>query len=49
MHILDPCFFVTNSLQGLIDKPPVGGRELAPLTEASLQGFRLMPGSVRLL
>ncbi|XP_057295122.1 mediator of RNA polymerase II transcription subunit 19-B-like [Hydractinia symbiolongicarpus] len=35
-----------DSLQGLIDKPPVGGRELVPLTEASLQGFRLMPGSV---
>jgi len=35
-----------DSLQSLIDKPPVGGRELAPLTESSLQGFRLMPGSV---
>ena len=34
------------SLQSLIDKPPVGGRELAQLSESALQGFRLMPGSV---
>lgn len=34
------------SLQSLIDKPPVGGRELIPLSEAALQGFCLMPGSV---
>lgn len=35
-----------DSLQALIDKPPVGGRELLPLTESALSGFRLMPGSV---
>ena len=32
------------SLQSLIDKPPVGGRELAPLSDMALQGFFLMPG-----
>jgi len=34
------------SLQSLIDKPPVGGRELVALSDAALQGFFLMPGSV---
>lgn len=34
------------SLQSLIDKPPVGGRELVALSDTALQGFFLMPGSV---
>uniref|UniRef100_A0A7M5WIQ6 Mediator of RNA polymerase II transcription subunit 19 n=1 Tax=Clytia hemisphaerica TaxID=252671 RepID=A0A7M5WIQ6_9CNID len=35
-----------DSLQSLIDKPPIGGREILPLNDSALQGFRLMPGSV---
>ena len=35
-----------DTLQSLIDKPPIGGKELLPLREGALQGFRLMPGSV---
>lgn len=35
-----------DSLQGLIEKPPIGGRELAPLSSSALSSFRLMPGSV---
>ena len=30
----------------LIEKPPVGGRELLPLPPAALSSFRIMPGSV---
>jgi len=33
-----------SSLRGLIDKPPVGGKELHPLSHAQLAGFRLHPG-----
>ncbi|XP_065055536.1 mediator of RNA polymerase II transcription subunit 19-like isoform X2 [Rhopilema esculentum] len=36
----------SDSLYGLIEKPPIGGRELAPLSDSSLMSFRLMPGSV---
>ncbi|RDD40007.1 Mediator of RNA polymerase II transcription subunit 19 [Trichoplax sp. H2] len=31
-------------LSGLIDKPPIGGRELLPLSNHSLSAFHLMPG-----
>uniref|UniRef100_G3MLK0 Mediator of RNA polymerase II transcription subunit 19 n=1 Tax=Amblyomma maculatum TaxID=34609 RepID=G3MLK0_AMBMU len=33
-----------SSLRSLIEKPPVGGKELLPLTGAQLVGFRLHPG-----
>lgn len=33
-----------SSLRGLIDKPPVGGKELVPLNQLQLSGFRLHPG-----
>jgi mediator of RNA polymerase II transcription subunit 19 len=33
-----------SSLRGLIDKPPVGGKELVPLNQLQLAGFRLHPG-----
>ena len=32
-----------SSLRGLIDKPPVGGKELVPLNQLQLAGFRLHP------
>ncbi|XP_002159588.3 mediator of RNA polymerase II transcription subunit 19 isoform X1 [Hydra vulgaris] len=35
-----------DSLQQLVERPPIGGRELLPLSESALQSFRLMPGSV---
>ncbi len=40
--------FVLNfsSLRLLIDKPPIGGKELLPLTPNQLQGFRLHQGPV---
>jgi len=33
-----------SSLKSLIDKPPIGGKELLPLTGSQLSGFRLHPG-----
>ena len=33
-----------SSLRGLIEKPPVGGKELLPLNQLQLAGFRLHPG-----
>lgn len=36
------------SLRSVVDKPPIGGKELLPLTGHSLSGFRLNPGPVRL-
>ena len=35
-----------SSLQALIDKPPIGGKELLPITGTQLTGFKLHPGSV---
>jgi hypothetical protein len=32
----------------VIEKPPIGGKELLPLTSVQLAGFRLHPGPVRL-
>lgn len=34
------------SLRSLIDRPPIGGREFLPISEQSLLGFRLHPGSL---
>lgn len=33
-----------SSLRSLIEKPPIGGKELLPLTPSQLTGFRLHPG-----
>ena len=38
---------VASSLRGLIEKPPVVGKELQPLTNLQLTGFRLHAGPVR--
>ena len=35
-----------SSLRLLIEKPPIGGKELLPLSQAQLSGFRLHPGQV---
>ncbi|XP_020893944.1 mediator of RNA polymerase II transcription subunit 19 isoform X2 [Exaiptasia diaphana] len=35
-----------NSLQSVVDKPPVGGKELIPLPSHALSGFRLNPGPI---
>lgn len=35
-----------SSLRSVIEKPPVGGKELLPLTSIQLDGFRLHPGPV---
>lgn len=35
-----------SSLRSVIEKPPVGGKDLLPLTSAQLEGFRLHPGPV---
>jgi len=35
-----------SSLRGLIEKPPVGGKELLPLNPLQLAGFRLHPGAL---
>ncbi|XP_073985497.1 mediator complex subunit 19 [Rhodnius prolixus] len=33
-----------SSLRSVIEKPPIGGKELRPLTSVQLAGFRLHPG-----
>lgn len=40
---LTKCFSLqdNSSLRSLIDKPPIGGKELVPLTPVQLAGFRL--------
>lgn len=35
-----------SSLRSVIDKPPIGGKELLPLTSTQLDGFRLHAGPV---
>lgn len=35
-----------SSLRSVIEKPPIGGKELLPLTSVQLDGFRLHPGPV---
>ena len=35
-----------SSLRALIDKPPIGGKEILPLSGPGLAGFKLHPGSV---
>lgn len=38
-----------SSLRSVIEKPPIGGKELLPLTSVQLDGFRLHPGPVSYL
>ena len=35
-----------SSLRAIIEKPPIGGKELAFLSTSQLSGFRLHPGAV---
>ena len=35
---------ITDSVRSLIEKPPVGGKELVSLNQLQLAGFRLHPG-----
>lgn len=35
-----------SSLRSVIEKPPIGGKEILPLTSVQLAGFRLHPGPV---
>jgi len=39
-----PGYQDNSSLRSLIEKPPIGGKELMPLSGAQLTGFRLHPG-----
>ena len=43
------CFIFFPSLHSVVDKPPIGGKELLPLTGHSLSGFRLNPGPVSIV
>lgn len=38
-----------SSLRSVIEKPPIGGKELLPLTSVQLAGFRLHPGPVSIV
>lgn len=38
--------FYFSSLRSVIEKPPIGGKDLIPLTSVQLAGFRLHPGPV---
>lgn len=39
-------FCIYSSLRSVIEKPPIGGKEILPLTTHQLAGFRLHPGPV---
>ncbi|XP_054722575.1 mediator of RNA polymerase II transcription subunit 19-like [Uloborus diversus] len=43
-NIDGPGHLDNSSLKSLIEKPPIGGKELLPLTGSQLSGFRLHPG-----
>lgn len=45
-HYIDYFVMFCSSLRSLIEKPPIGGKELLPLTSVQLAGFRLHPGPV---
>jgi len=45
-YITYRCFVIVSSLRSVIEKPPIVGKELAPLSGHSLTGFRLHPGPV---
>lgn len=38
--------FIYSSLRSVIEKPPIGGKEILALTTHQLAGFRLHPGPV---
>lgn len=38
--------YIYSSLRSVIEKPPIGGKEILPLTTHQLAGFRLHPGPV---
>lgn len=38
-----------STLRSVIEKPPIVGKELVPLTAVQLAGFRLHPGPVSIL
>ena len=38
--------YIFSSLRSVIEKQPIGGKELLPLTSVQLSGFRLHPGPV---
>lgn len=42
-------FIIVFSLRSVVDKPPIGEKELLPLTGHSLSGFRLNPGPVSVM
>lgn len=44
--VLDELGGPENSLRSVVDKPPIGEKELLPLTGHSLSGFRLNPGPI---
>ena len=46
LHLFFCISFSYFSLRSVVDKPPIGGKELLPLTGHSLSGFRLNPGPV---
>lgn len=39
-------YYFFSSLRSVIEKPPIGGKEILPLTTHQLAGFRLHPGPV---
>ena len=45
-HYCSSLFFQCCRLRGLIDRPPIGGKEFLPLSGQALLGFRLLPGAV---
>lgn len=54
-HTMNICYFkltitiveyIYSSLRSVIEKPPIGGKEILPLTTHQLAGFRLHPGPV---
>ncbi|CAL8115574.1 unnamed protein product [Orchesella dallaii] len=45
-QIDSPGHLDNSSLRSVIDKPPIGGKELLPLSSMQLSGFRLHPGAL---
>uniref|UniRef100_A0A915KDX9 Mediator of RNA polymerase II transcription subunit 19 n=1 Tax=Romanomermis culicivorax TaxID=13658 RepID=A0A915KDX9_ROMCU len=37
---------INRSLKALVEKPPITGNEILPLSNAALSGFKLQPGSI---
>ncbi|KAJ8312919.1 hypothetical protein KUTeg_010292 [Tegillarca granosa] len=48
-HIDSPGIQDNSSLRSLIEKPPITGKELHPLSGSALAGFRLHPGPIHRL